>query len=54
MFKRVIVVVLNSVRIGVLFEAVYYGVYGVNTIANIVRQQGGFFLNPLENGIRVH
>lgn len=43
MFKRVIVVVLNSVGIGAWSEAVY-----------IPRQWGGLFITTLENGIRVH
>lgn len=43
MFKRVIVVVLNTVGIGAWFDAVY-----------IPRQWGGLSITALENGIRVY
>ena len=44
MFKRVIVIILDSVGIGVLPDAAEYGDYGANTIVNIAHSQGGLFL----------
>ncbi len=44
MFKRVIVIILDSVGIGVLPDAAEYGDYGANTLVNIARSQGGLFL----------
>lgn len=48
MFKRVIVVVLDSVGIGALPDADAYGDEGANTICNIARSQGGLHLPTLE------
>ena len=48
MFKRVIVIVLDSVGIGVLPDAAEYGDFGANTISNIARSQDGLFLPTME------
>lgn len=48
MFNRIIVIVLDSVGIGALPDAAEYGDYGVNTLGNIARSQGGLFLPTLE------
>lgn len=48
MFKRVIVIVLDSAGIGALPDAAEYGDVGVNTIANIARSQDGLFLPTME------
>lgn len=49
MFKRVIVIVMDSAGIGVLPDAGEYGDFGANTIANIAHSQGGLFLPTLGN-----
>lgn len=48
MFKRIFVVVLDSVGIGAMDDAAEYGDFGVNTLGNIARSQGGLFLPTLE------
>lgn len=48
MFKRVFIVVLDSVGIGAMNDADEYGDFGVNTLGNIARSQGGLFLPTLE------
>lgn len=48
MFKRVIILVLDSVGIGAAPDAAEYGDGKVNTLANIARSQGGLFLPNLE------
>ncbi|MBC8016463.1 MAG: phosphopentomutase, partial [Sporomusaceae bacterium] len=48
MFKRVIVIVLDSVGIGVLPDAAEYGDFGANTISNIAQSQNGLFLPTME------
>ncbi|MEG6585657.1 phosphopentomutase [Dendrosporobacter sp. 1207_IL3150] len=48
MFKRVIILILDSVGIGAAPDAADYGDSGVNTLANIARSQGGLFLPNLE------
>ena len=47
MFKRVMIIVLDSVGIGVLPDAGEYGDFGANTISNIARSQKGLFLPTL-------
>jgi len=47
MFKRVIVIVLDSVGIGTLPDAAEYGDADVNTIVHIARDQGGLSLPTL-------
>lgn len=46
--KRVIVIVLDSVGIGELPDALAYGDVGSNTLSNIARVVGGLFLPNLE------
>lgn len=48
MFKRIFIVVLDSVGIGAMDDANEYGDFGVNTLGNIARSQGGLFLPCLE------
>ncbi|MBP2649783.1 MAG: deoB [Firmicutes bacterium] len=48
MFKRIIVIVLDSVGTGALPDADKYGDFGANTLGNIARSQGGLFLPMLE------
>ena len=49
MFRRIIIVVLDSVGIGASPDATEYGdSSSVNTLANIARSQGGLFLPVLE------
>ena len=47
MFKRVMIIVLDSVGIGILPDAAEYGDFEANTIANIAHSQGGLFLPTL-------
>lgn len=49
MFKRIIILVLDSVGIGAAPDAAEYGDHNVNTLANIARSQGGLFLPNLES-----
>jgi phosphopentomutase len=46
-FKRILLIVLDSVGIGALPDAAEYGDHDVNTIGNIARSQGGLFLPTL-------
>lgn len=48
MFKRMIVIVMDSVGIGALPDAAEYGDSGTNTLGNLARSQGGLFLPTLE------
>lgn len=48
MFKRIIVIIMDSVGIGALPDAQEYGDIGTNTLGNIARLQGGLFLPTLE------
>lgn len=48
MFKRIIILVLDSVGIGAAPDAPEYGDDKVNTLANIARSQGGLLLPNLE------
>ncbi|HEY3426458.1 MAG TPA: phosphopentomutase, partial [Negativicutes bacterium] len=48
MFTRIIIIVMDSVGIGALPDASTYGDFGVNTLGNIARSQGGLFLPVLE------
>lgn len=47
MFKRVIIIVMDSVGAGALPDAAEYGDLGANTLGNIARSQGGLFLPTL-------
>lgn len=47
MFKRIVVVVMDSVGIGALPDAAEYGDSGADTLGNIARSQGGLFLPTL-------
>ncbi len=47
MFKRIIVLVLDSVGIGSLPDATEYGDFDVNTLVHIASSQGGLFLPTL-------
>lgn len=48
MFKRIIVIVMDSVGVGALPDAAEYGDLGTDTMGNIARSQGGLFLPSLE------
>lgn len=48
LFKRVIIVLIDSVGIGALPDAAEYGDAEANTLGNIARLQGGLFLPSLE------
>lgn len=48
MFKRIIVVVMDSVGIGSLPDAAEYGDAGADTLGSIARSQGGLFLPSLD------
>lgn len=48
MFKRIILIVMDSVGIGALPDAADYGDSDVNTLAHIARSQGGLFLPTFE------
>ncbi|MBP2653767.1 MAG: deoB [Firmicutes bacterium] len=48
LFKRIVVVVLDSVGAGAMPDAAEYGDAGANTLGNIARSQGGLFLPTLE------
>jgi len=48
LFKRIIVVVLDSVGVGALPDAAEYGDLGADTLGNIARCHGGLFLPTLE------
>lgn len=49
MYKRIILIVLDSVGVGELPDANLYGDVGTNTLGNIARSQGGLFLPTMEN-----
>ncbi|MDD2235204.1 MAG: phosphopentomutase [Desulfitobacteriaceae bacterium] len=49
MFSRVIIIVLDSVGIGELPDAAFYGDSGSNTLGNIARDRGGLNLPNLED-----
>lgn len=49
MFKRVVIIVMDSVGIGALPDAAEYGDSGANTLGNLARSQGGLFLPTLES-----
>jgi phosphopentomutase len=48
LFKRIIVIVMDSVGIGALPDANEYGDLGADTLGNIARSQGGLFLPSME------
>lgn len=48
MYKRIILIILDSVGVGALPDANLYGDAGTNTLGNIARSQGGLFLPTLE------
>lgn len=48
MFKRIFLIVLDSVGIGALPDAAQYGDVGANTLGNIAKQQKGLSLPMLE------
>lgn len=48
MFKRIIIIIMDSVGVGALPDAAEYGDMGTDTLGNIARSQGGLFLPSLE------